>query len=179
MKERVNSIILEDTRLMFRNFRGLASRYNAAGYRSFCAVVPDNMVSELKRIGWNIKVLRARNEDENDVYFIKVRVRYSAYPPKIVLVSGDTRIELAEADVDVLDWGVVESADLVVSGHVWSMNGSSGVSAYLRTLYATVRDTQDPFEEKYRDLKSDSERLRFCGCKEIKDDVESRPPWEV
>ena len=54
---------VDDARIIFRNFRGEASKFNNAGDRNFSLIIPDQELADILTnaknsygIGWNIKV---------------------------------------------------------------------------------------------------------------------------
>ena len=152
---RNDKLLLEDAEILggrFRNFRGEAGRYNAEGDRSFCVVVPNELVSTLLEEGWNVKEL---NGDE-EKYFLKVKVSYRFKKPKIVLVTSEQQTLLDEENVDVLDWEDIVSADVYINPSKYQKDdGRVGMSAYLDSLYVTIEE--DPLEKKYAHIpKGDS-----------------------
>ena len=76
-----------------------------------------------------------------------MRVRFDNFPPKVVLIAGDTRQILSEANIGLLDSVAVIKADVVLSPYEWSVQGESGIKAYLKTMYITI--VQDELEAQY------------------------------
>lgn len=149
-KKFVPEIGMEDARIIFRNFRGEEQRYNPSGKRNFCVVIPEEMEEKLIADGWNIKYLAPRDEDDRKTAYLQVAVSYDNYPPAVYMISNGRKTLLGPETIELLDRAEIENVDLVISPYVWELSGGSGVKAYLKEMYVTVRVSR--FAEKYADM---------------------------
>ena len=151
--QRIPNISVENARIIFRNFAGKESKFNARGKRNFCLVLDNDVAEELKEIGWNIKYLSPRDPDDQPQAYLQVSVAFDNFPPKIWLISGGKKTELNEDTIAVLDYAEIENIDIIVRPYVWEVNGKGGVKAYVKNMYVTI--VENEFEKKYRNLDED------------------------
>lgn len=147
---RVNPIVMQDCRLLFRNFSGEAGRFNAPGDRNFNVVLDSAQAEAMIADGWNVKYLQPREEGENPVPRLQVSVHFGKNPPRIVLITSKGKTALDETMVNILDWAEFDNIDLIVRPYPWEVNGRTGIKAYLKSLYATLHE--DELELKYADV---------------------------
>lgn len=146
------NLILENARIgrgNFRNFAGEKTQYNTTGKRTFTVMLDEAEANQLLNDGWHIRFLEPRDEEDERLGLLDVEVKYGAYPPKIVLISGNVKTLLGEEDLAMLDSAEFSNADLIVRPYNWEVNGKTGVKAYVKSLYLTLDD--DDFGGKYRD----------------------------
>lgn len=93
MANRVNdNIIMENARIIFRNFSGKESKYNRKGSRNFCVIIDDvELANKLDDEGWNIRRLEPREEGDEPKYYLQVQVSYENIPPKVYMVTRKTK----------------------------------------------------------------------------------------
>jgi hypothetical protein len=144
------TVVIENARLIFRNFAGKEGQYNREGDRNFAVLLDDSVAEPMAQDGWNIKWLKAREEGEDEQAYLSVAVNFKGRPPKIVMISSRGRTSLNEDEVAVLDWVDIRSADLIIRPYEWVVNGKTGVKAYLQSIYVTIEE--DALELKYADL---------------------------
>lgn len=147
---RDNSIIIENAKLIFKNFSGAEGPYNTAGVRSFSLLLDTpELIHLFGDAGYNIKPLRMREEDEEQHYHLPVAVSYKILPPEVWLVTDAGKVPLTEETIGNLDYSQIEMVDLSIRPRYWELNGRTGVKAYLKKMFATIN--QDPLDLKYAD----------------------------
>ena len=152
-----SNIVMENARLIFRNFEGREEKYNRKGDRNFGLIIEDAEVAQqLAEDGWNIKELTPKNNDDYDdtpevIYWLPVTVRFDNVPPKVMLVTRRKKTRLNEDNINTIDYANIAKVDLTVTPYDWEVNGKSGTKAYLQTMYVTINE--DEFADKYADLE--------------------------
>ena len=144
----VKNITIEGARIIFRNFAGKESKYNAAGRRNFGVCIDNEDAELLAEEGWNVKYLKPREEGEEPQAYISVRVNYEVIPPAIYMVTKKRKVLMNEKTVATLDNADIENVDLVINPRFWTdNNGERKITAYLKTAYFTIQE--DAFYDKY------------------------------
>lgn len=149
-------LMIENARLVFRNFGGKEGMYNAEGDRNFCVLLEPDVSEQLIKDGWNVKTLRAREEDDEPQPYIQVSVKYrgrngnAVRPPAIVMITSKGRTPLSESECEILDWVDIKNVDLIVRSFEWAVNGKTGIKAYLKSIYVTIQE--DALALKYADV---------------------------
>lgn len=145
-----DNIRIEGARIGFRNFSGEEGRFNPKGRRNFCIFLEEDIAKDMEKEGWNVKWLQPREEGDELQAYLQVKVVFGKIPPKIVLVTMRGKTRLDEDTVNILDWAEIQNVDLVIRPYNWEVNGNTGVSAYIKTMYVTLKE--DEFESKYYDV---------------------------
>lgn len=166
------NVVMEDVRIVFRNFAGLEGMYNRAGDRNFSVILDDDVANQLIRDGWNVKTLKPREDDEGALPqpYITISVGYKGRPPRIVMITSKGRTNLTEDECELLDWADIDSVDLIMRPYDWLVNGKTGRKAYLQSIYVTIRE--DYLELKYADVRE----LRGPGSRLA---IEAAPPLQA
>ncbi len=146
-EQQAPEFMIEGARLIFRNFAGAETRYNAKGERNFCVVLDSETAQGLELAGWNVRVLEPREEGDEPTPYIQVKVSFKNKPPRIVVLTSTGRTHLSEDRVEMLDYAELENVDLIARGFVWEVNGKVGTKAYLQSMFVTLRE--DALERKY------------------------------
>ena len=146
--ERVDRLlILENAKIIYRNFSGKITKYNQSGFRTFNVLIPNDIAEELLAEGWNVKYLRPQEEGDPPQAHMEVKIQYDPLPPKVTLVSGRNQTPMDEDTIGSLDYAEIKSADIVIRPYHWTVKDASGIKAYLKTLWVVLE--VDPFAHKY------------------------------
>lgn len=144
------TLVMEDARIVFRNFAGAEGMYNREGDRNFCVLLEEDLAAEMMADGWNIKRLKPRDGEEQGTAYIQVSVGFKGRPPRMVMVTSRGRIELGEDECVLLDWADIDKVDLIIRPYHWNVNGRTGVKAYLKSIFVVIHE--DYLELKYADV---------------------------
>lgn len=158
--KKLKSVVLEDVQIMFKNFSGREGKFNRDGDRNFCAVLDPKTAELMSKDGWNIRSLDPREEGDEPLHYIQVKVNYGGFtPPRIVMITSRGKSTIDESEVNLLDLSIIEHADLIINPYQWEVNDKTGVTAYLKSLYVTIQE--DELEQKYFDVP-DSAASAMC-----------------
>jgi hypothetical protein len=144
------TLIMEDARIVFRNFAGAEGMYNREGDRNFCVLLDDGTADMMMEDGWNIKRLKPRDGAEQGTAYIQVSVGYKGRPPRTVMITSKGKVELDEETIILLDWADMLTVDLIIRPYHWNVNGRTGVKAYLKSIFVVINE--DFLELKYKDV---------------------------
>lgn len=129
---------VNDTRIIYRNFRGEGSKFNRKGDRNFAMIIPtQDLADELISRGWNVKIKEPREEGEEPFIYLPIKVKFNDRGPQIYLVTGNRINRLDEDVVSMLDDIDIRSVDLDIRPYDWEVNGKTGRTAYLQAMEVT------------------------------------------
>lgn len=139
----LSNLTIRDAIIIFRNFSGTRDKYKS-NVRGFSVVVTDPLAAQLAQDGWNIRPLRMRDGDEEQRYQLPVTVGFKVRPPKIICVNGfdGQGVELTEGNIATLDWCKILKADVVIRPREYTVNGKSGIKAYLQSLGVIIESDE-------------------------------------
>lgn len=145
------NIAVENAKIMFRNFRGEERQYNAKGDRNFNLVLNEEQKEFFMMEGFKVRTRPPRDEYSDPQYLLPVSVSYKGRPPKVYMITSGGKTELDEESIGELDFAEIDNIDLTINPYHWSMkNGTSGVKAYLNSMYVTL--VEDDFDGKYNSI---------------------------
>ena len=145
-----SNISIEGARIGFRNFAGVAGKFNPAGARNFCVFLDYELGEVLEQDGWNVRWLDPRDEEEAKQAYLQVAANYGTFPPNIVLITRAGKSLLTADTVNILDWADIANVDIIIRPYNWDFNGKTGVKAYVKSMYVTL--AEDEFEGKYKNV---------------------------
>lgn len=173
-QRKLEPVVLEDHRILFRNFSGEEGRYNAKGRRNFNVLLTEDEANRMITDGWNVKYLQPRDEGDVPQPRLEVAVHFGKNPPRIILITSRGKTALDESMINLLDWADIENVDMILRPYEWEVSGKTGVKAYLKSIYVTIHE--DELELKYRDVP-DSAASSIDWEQTLNPQEEEEPPF--
>ena len=139
-----NILQIDDARIVFRNFKGIASKFNNEGERNFAIVIPDleiadSLINDKNQFGasWNVKIKAPKDDGDMPFIYLPVKVHFNERGPRIYLRTGNHRAELNPDTVGILDDIDIRSVDMDI--RPYDGEGAMGPfrSAYLLSMEVT------------------------------------------
>lgn len=149
----VENLVIENASIIFRNFSGRPTKFvRQEGVRSFSVLIDDDVLAQhLSDIGWNVRILRPRDENDEVKHCIDVAINFNFWKkPEVNLICGNVMTRLDEEDLGQLDGVEIINADLVIRPRMWDDDGMTRIKAYLQELYVTIEPNR--FASKYADF---------------------------
>ena len=147
----VNNINIEGATIIWKNFSGERDRFNP-GKRGFSVVIDDAvMADELRQEGWNIKErpLQEGADPSEQEWTLPVKLNMNRYT-QVWLIVGNHKTLLDKNTIAQLDVVDIIDCDISIRPYEWEMSGRTGITAYVDSMYVTIRENK--FAEKYADL---------------------------
>jgi hypothetical protein len=145
--------MVEDAQIIYRNFAGREGPMNRAGSRNFCVILDPETAEKMAADDWNVRTRDPREEGDEPFFYIPIEVSFKNKPPKVVMITSNARTTLDDDSIEVLDYADIKTADLIAQSYAWTVNGKTGIKAYLKTMFVTINE--DELERKYADLVVD------------------------
>lgn len=136
---------IDGAQIIKTNFAGREEgTYNREGDRNFLVVIDDpEIANAMAEDGWNVKIKAPKEEGDDPFCFLQVTVKFSEerphLDPVIYLQTGKSLNRLGEDTVGKLDEIDIEYADMDIRPYNWSVQGKTGVTAYLTSIKVVQR----------------------------------------
>ena len=112
---------------------------------------------DLAEAGWNVRILKPRDDDEVPNHYIPVAISFRSFPSippaDVCLISGGNMTHLTEDTINVLDGAEAINIDLTIRPRYFTddKTGEERIKAYLHDMYVTV--AKNRLAEKYADME--------------------------
>lgn len=148
----IEDLELEDVAVKwgFSHFDGRADTYNEPGDHNFVIMLDEATATRAIEQGWAVREKEGYEEGDPPEWHLKVKISYKFEPPRIFLIKGRRKFRAEQSDLADIRRDTCERLDVILTPSRWVNGGNSGITAYVREMYATVK--QSRFAERYSDL---------------------------
>ena len=134
-------LLVDDAKIIYKNFAGRGSDYNKEGDRNFSLVIPQEFVEGLLADGWNVKEKVSQSTGEK-FYVMPVTVRYfdeNGDGCDAVMKANGSKIILNPDTIGQLDRADIVRCDMDIRPYFWKYGNKSGKSAQLEVISVEIR----------------------------------------
>lgn len=143
-----NILQIDDARIIYRNFAGRGDKYNREGDRNFALLITEEAdAKELIERGWNVKVKPPKEDGDTQFMYLPVKVKFNDRGPSAYLYSGQSKNQLNENTIGMIDDMDILSVNLDIRPYDWEVSGKTGRTAYLQGI--EVIQNVDRFTARY------------------------------
>jgi len=138
----------------FSRFAGQADMYNEEGDHNFVVIIPPEEAAQLREIGWNVKEKMALEEGDPPENHLQVRISFRKEPPLIYFIKNNRRFSVDHpSELKQIKRATCENLDVIIQPSFWGPrpDGSHGISAYVKEMYVTIRESR--FASQYSDFE--------------------------
>lgn len=139
------TLLIKRANLIFKNFSGKETKYTREGKKTFNVVIEDpDTAMALAEEGWNISLLKPRNEEDEPRWKLPVEARYDNFPPRVVMRrKGRPDVELDEESVGCLDYAHITNAYVNINASRWvNRDGDTCIKAYLKSMIVDIDEDE-------------------------------------
>lgn len=149
----VEEIEIENAQIKWAwsHFDGRADTYNDEGDHNFQIILDAEQAKRLSALGWGIKESEGREEGDPPEYLLKAKISFKYEAPKIYLIKGTRKFRAEERDLADIRRSTAERIDVILQPSRWTNGPRTGISAYVKEMYATVKESR--FAAMYADLE--------------------------
>ena len=148
----IDDLELEDVgvKWSFSHFAGQPDIYNDEGDVNFVVLLSETQAEKALKDGWAVREKEGREEGDPVEYHLKVKVG-SKPPPRIFFIKGQKKLRMEVADLADVRRDTCEQLDIILQPSRWVNQGNVGITAYLKEMYATMKESR--FGAKYSDYE--------------------------
>ena len=138
---------LNNPEIFMINFAGRITDNNPKGHRQFAVKIPtEELAIQMKEEGWAVWYTKESEKYGPPQACITVEMRYhhekelEYLNPKIYKVTSRKKTLLTEDLVADLERDEIIDIDLWINPSHWTVNGKSGIKAYVDTMWVTIEE---------------------------------------
>lgn len=141
----------------FSHFDGRADMYNEEGQHNFVVLLPEDIAQQMAADGWNVKEKPAYEEGDPPEWHLEVKISYKFEDPMIWLIKDNgvrkRRVRAKQSDLKDIKRSTTQKIDVILTPSKWTQPGRSGITAYAKELYATIKESRFAAQyDEYEDI---------------------------
>lgn len=121
------------------------------GNYNFTIVLDPAQGEDLIKKGWNVKINDPYEEGDESEYTLKIKISYMFTPPKAFLIKHGRKFRCNERDLADIRRDSLQKMDIIITPHRWVNGNRTGVSAYIKEMYAQINESR--FAAEYADYE--------------------------